>query len=150
MNRENKNSELSERDRLDILLRYQRIKDNVGDESLQDLCQEYRITREYPSRLKRRYQERGLLKSQQRSGRPSKVKDPVFQNRTEELIRMDRRRNSTCRRLGRLLNSSHDVANRTRKALKMKICQKVSRPPLSQQNIQRRAEFVDVHPRCSR
>ena len=35
MNRENRKPELSESDRLDILLRYQRIKDNIADESLQ-------------------------------------------------------------------------------------------------------------------
>lgn len=150
MPRVNRAVELTTADRIDIVLRYERIKYNDADETIHDLCQEYRINRSYPSTLLNKFKNTGSVASKSRSGRPSKVKNVTLQNEMEESIRIDRRRNSTCRRLARQLNCSHDVANRMRKHIKMKICMKISRPPLSAQNIQRRAEFVNNNPRWSR
>ena len=86
MIRQHRAHEIPERQRLDILLRYQKIKDGASDESIADLCQEYHINRNYPARLLSKALQNGRLRSKQRKGRPSKVKDPQLQNHLVEFV----------------------------------------------------------------
>jgi len=150
MPRVNRNIELSENDRKEILLRYLKIKNHNSDESVVDLCQEYQIGRNYPAALFKKFQATNTLRSKSRQGRPSKVQNQELQNQMVHLIRTNRRRNSTCRRLARQLNCAPSTANEMRSKLKMRICKKVARPILSAENIRKRLEFVAANPRPSR
>ena len=111
------------------------MKENKSEETFQDLYEEYDIGRHYPAILLKQFQDTGDISSNPLSGGPSKVKDFNLRKEMEELIRVDRRGNSTCRRLERQSHYSYDVANRMSKDMKMKMCRIIARPSLSTQNI---------------
>jgi hypothetical protein len=70
--------QLTEQEKLSIILRYQRIKDRVSDETVGDLAAEFGIDRDYPRKLFLQKSKPGAsLKVQRRSGRPT-IRTPAF------------------------------------------------------------------------
>lgn len=137
-------AEISERDRLQIALRYQQIKDGSSNESVQHLCTAFGISRNVPAGLYRQIRERGSLQTKPRSGRPSLIKNYEMQQRLITAIRG--RRTISSRQLGLQLGCSNKTANTMRHVMKFKTQDRIRRPPLSAQNIQRRLEWCREHP----
>ena len=138
-------AEISERDRLTILLRYQRIKDGSANESVKDLCDEFQISRNVPANLFKKATVEGTMRSKSRSGRPNMVKDEVLQQRLVNAIR--ERRTIASRQLGIHLGCSKNTANRMRHLMGFRAQKRTSRPPLSQENMQKRLDWCQQHSR---
>lgn len=135
------NTELSEADRLKIILRYSNIKSNKEcSDTVSALCQEFNIHRSLPSKLLKRAEKNGTLQSQSRLGRPSFVKDVPLQEKLVSAIRYNRKRSS--RVLGKCIDTSHATANSMRKALKFKKNKCVKRPILTQEHIEKRLQYA--------
>lgn len=136
--------EMSEAQRLDIVLRYVKIKDGASNETLNDLCTCYGIHRNTPSKLLKRAKDSGTLKNKNGRGRWSKVKNVDIQENFVECIRENRK--ASLRKLAARLNISRCTAGHLRKNLKFRKCKRISRPPLSAAHMERRLTFVQDNP----
>ena len=83
-------AQISEREKLQIVLHYERIKDGRSDESVEHLCAEFANSRNIPAILKRQIHERGSLRRKHRTGRASIVKNTAKQQQLISAVREDR------------------------------------------------------------
>jgi hypothetical protein len=86
---ERKGAELSEAERLSLLIRYQKIQDGVSDEKVTELAKAFKVHRTYPAIFYRKKTKPGaVLSSKKRSGRPT-----VITTRVEKRVVSEIRKN---------------------------------------------------------
>lgn len=137
-------AQIRESEKLRIVLRYEKIKDGVSDESVEQLCAAFGISRNIPAILKRQIHERGCLQPRRRTGRPNLVKNAEKQQQLIGAIRENR--SIASRQLGQRLGCSNKTANTMRRELKFKPRIRISRPPLSAVNITKRLDWCTANP----
>ena len=93
-----KTRELSEGERMALLIRYIRIKDGASTETLSELCNEFTINKCTPSQIFNKAQSCGTLRNQSKSGRPT-VQTAEKQAELVNEIRTNRK--VSCRSLAR-------------------------------------------------
>ena len=96
---------------------------------MRELGNEYGVSRNVPARIYKNATERGTIKPKRRSGRPSLVKSADRQANMVNAIR--NKRTASSRNLGMQLGMSHTTANKMRRHMKFYPQHRVSRPPLS-------------------
>ena len=136
---QNKGGQINERDKLEIALRYQRIKDGTSNESIHDLCTQFGCSRNMPANISRQIRERGTVQPMRRPGRPSVVNNLDMQERLVDAIRANRSISS--RQLGRQLGCSNKTACTLRRTMKFKAQGRKARPPLSASNMEKRLQW---------
>ena len=68
-------AEIPERVRLAILLQYQHIRDGTVQQSVQNPCNIYGVSRKVPAEIYRKATQTGTLQTRRRSGRPSLMRN---------------------------------------------------------------------------
>jgi transposase len=141
-----KKRELTELERLQLILRYQQIQDGASQETIGELAAAFGVSRTYPAYLFRAKQNPGAtLSSKIRSGRPTKITTKIM-SKTVKVIRKQRK--TSCRVLAKELDVSSTTALKIRRTLKFVGSKTKPRPLLSTVHMGNRLQWAKKYKNC--
>ncbi len=142
-----KEKELTENQRLQIMLRYQKILDKKYKETVGELAKAFGVTRDYPAALyKEKTKPNAVLSNKPRSGAHSKS-TPALESKMVKEIRAKRK--SSSRRLAKKLEISHFTALKMRKKLKFIGVKTKPKPLLNAGHMQKRLQGARKNRKCT-